>query len=355
MNAKLSRRALTARSRRRVAVVVTAVALAGTSLAPAASAVSSAAQSASGGLAAAVPATTSAGPKTSASDAYVAVVAEGTRRHLRVVSRSSGQVLRTLSTSRVVADVEPYRAADLAPDGSVWAVFADRRLPSMYQTRLVHIVGGKVVRSLPYVTSVRVSPDGGRLAVSVLAPATRRGGQGRAALQTVRTATGAVSTLASTSFPTDAASGWPTIEVGGLQVQGWADRATLVVRDGCCDSGNISLVPADVPSRVQNWPVFAGSGSTMAVGVKAGKVLVVANRWAGDGSEKAPFYSAGVDAFWVSKARPKGTLAGSVKGLDLDVADYADSFVRAQRATPLWIGAKRFPYRGTGTVSAAYL
>ncbi len=313
-------------------------------------------QAAAAVAASTAPASASAPSRVSAraQGAYVAVVREGSKRYLRVVSRSTGKVLQNVATGRVVDDGEPFLDVDLAPDGSVWAVVSDPRLPFPYQTRLTHYVGKRVVKSLPYVTSVRVSPDNTRLAISVLSPDGDKDGKGLAALRIAKTSGKVVSTLSSTPFPVDKA-GWPTVEIGGMHVNGWLNAKELVVRDGCCDSAGISVVSAVKPSRQSTWPTFGGTGSTMALGTKGSQVLVARSKEAGDGSEQHPYYSAGIDAYWMTKRNPNGKLFTSVKGEDLDVTRYADSFVRKAGANPLWISPKRFPYRGAGTVVAAYV
>lgn len=339
MHAKPFRRSVTRRS----AVVLGALALVG------ASSVTAGATSVAAG--AVTPSPQAAAERGS----YVAIVRQGTMRHLRIVSRSNGRVLRHVASARAAGGEEPILDVDLASDGSVWAVVLDRSLPQPYQTRLKRFTSGRTVRSLPYVTSVRVSPDNRRLAVSVLSPDGDGDGRGLSALRVATTSGKVVSTLSSTKFPVDRKSGWPIVEIGGLAVQGWLGTTELLVRDGCCDEGNISIVSARTPSKAQRWPTFHGSGSTMAIGTRGNRVLVVAERWAGDGTEQNPYHADGIQTFWMTKAKPAGTLVSTVRGEDLDMSRHIDRLVRKAGAAPLWISPTRYPYRGSGSVIQAAL
>lgn len=291
-----------------------------------------------------------------APDAYVAVVRSGTRRHLQVVSRSSGKVLRTVATIRGVksTDIEPITDADLAPDGSVWAVQADRRLPAGYQSSLVRYVGTKVTMKVPYVTSVRLSPDSTRLAVSVFSPDGDRDGYGLEAVRLLRTNGKAVSTLASYKFPVDRTNGYPMVGGSGWAVRGWFGSTDLIVTAGCCDSGSVSIVPTAKAVPPQKWPTFAGNGDTTALGTKGANILVARSRWVGAGTEADPLNRVGMDVYWMSKSKPKGTFYAFYKGDSIGVDDFVEPLLKKTKAAPVWVSTTHFPYKGAGTILAAY-
>ena len=311
---------------------------------------------------AAAPATALAGTRSGAAtstatpDAYVAVVRSGTRRHLQTVSRSSGKVLRTVATIRGVksGDPEPIMDADLAPDGSVWAVVVDRRLPEWYQWSLVRYVGTKVTTRVPYVTSVRVSPDSTRLAVTVFSPDGDGDGYGLQAVRLLRPNGKTVSTLAANKFPVDRTHGYATVEGNGWSVRGWLGSTDLILAGGCCDSGSVSIVPTGKAVRPQAWPTFTGSGDTTALGTKGANILVTRSRRVGAGTEADPVRRVGMDVYWMNKKKPKGTFYGFYKGESTGVDKIAEPLLKKTGASPVWLSTRHFPYKGSGTVLAAY-
>ncbi len=310
------------------------------------------------GATAAAPANTatSAAARVNTRDAYVAIVKQGNRRHLRVVSRSTGKVLRHVATATKTDEfIEPFADADLAADGSVWAVVADTKLPEYYQSRLVRYVGSRAERSLPYVTSVRLSPDEKRMAITVLSPDGDGDGYGLSALRLANLRGKVTSTLATTKLPVDRKQGYPLIETGSLTVRGWMGANDLVVTTGCCDEGSVSIVSTLKPTRQQTWPTFTGTGDTTALGVKGSNLLVATSRVVEVKGSPHTFTRAGIDAFWMTKRKPAGTLFTHIRGSNLAVADHTDSLVKKAGATPLEISTKRFPYKGTGSVLRALL
>ena len=323
--------------------------------APLASSASAGASSSAGAPASAA-ASSSAGASSSDRGLYAAVVARGATHTLVVADQRTGTVVRTLATAQATDIQEPFEDVDLAPDGSVWAVVRatakGRYLP--YASSLKHYVGRKAVTVLPYVTSVRLSPNGRQLAITVLSPDGNKDGKGTQALRIATTSGTVLRTLSTVSFPVDK-DGNPTVEIGGQRVAGWLTDRTLVVGDGCCDSGSVSLVSALAPSKATRWPTFSGTGSTRAIGtIGSGTVLVADRLDIGDGV-KVPFQTVGVRAVTMTAARPRGRQVQAVRDPDADVTRYIDRFVARAKAKPLAIGPKRFPYKGTGTVRAAYL
>lgn len=286
--------------------------------------------------------------------AYVAVVAEGSKRQLRLVSTSTGRVLRNLGWVRRTADEEPFLDVDLASDGSVWVVRRDSSLAPAYQYRLWRYTGKQAIKSLPYVTSVRVSPDSTRAAVSMLSPDANKDGKGTSALRIVTMRGQIVRTLAQTTFPVNK-EGLPTVQIGGLGVAGWLNRAELIVRDGCCDSGSVAIAGADRPSRMSGWPTFSGDGSTTAIGTNTTgtAVLVARNLQTGDGTT-VPIQVVGLNTYWVTKSKPRGALVSSTR-TERPLESLVDGMVRSARAVPLVVSPKRFPYRGPGRVVQAFV
>lgn len=288
--------------------------------------------------------------------AYAAVVARGTSHSLTLVDRSTGKVVRTLATARADDWQHPFGSVDVAPDGSVWAVVRASR-PNTYRpyaTWLVHYTRGKAVRVLPYVTSVRVSPNGRQLAITVLSPDGNKDGKGTQSLRIATTSSKVLRTLSAISFPVDK-NGMPTVEIGGQKVAGWLNPSTLVVGDGCCDSADVAIVSALKPTDNMKWPRFCADHSATAIGTIGAKtVLVAANRFSGDG-QKVPLQLVGMNAVTMTAARPSGKVVISVRDADPTVDRYVGRFVARTKATPLVISTKRFPYKGTGKVVAAYL
>lgn len=298
---------------------------------------------------------TSAPARTGAPTPYAAVIASGTRRTLVLVSRTTGKVLRTLGSERVGTGGEPFVDVDLAADGTVWAVVQKTARWSPYAITLRHYTSKRVVNVLPYVTSVRESADARQLAVTVLSPDGNHDGKGTQSLRIVTPSGKLVRNLSSLSFPVDA-RGWPQVEVGGLRVSGWLNRAQLVVGDGCCDSAVSAVVPALKPSRYGNWPAKAGDGSTRAIGIINSKTFLVgSNHVSGTGQANDPLRITGVDAFTVTASRPSGRLVASIRKPDIELIDYVDTLVARAKAVPWVISAKRFPYSGTGRVLRAFL
>ncbi len=287
-------------------------------------------------------------------DAYVAVTAEGTLRSLRLVDNRNGAVVRTLATQRMSGWEEPFRAVDLAPDGTVWASVLDSSLPQYFNYRLRQYTSTGMRSVLPYVTSVQMSPDGSKLAVTMLEPDLNRDGKATSALRLVTPSGRTIKTLASTTFPVDK-QGLPMVEIGALAVRGWLDPNTLIVTDGCCDSGVVSLVSATTPTSMPRWPTFEGDGNTMALGTNAARteVLVTRSRESGDGI-KVPITRVGIDFYWISKAKPAGRLATTVKGADLDVNDLITPILLQTKATPVIYAPNWFRYRGPGRVISAF-
>lgn len=163
-----------------------------------------------------------------------------------------------------------------------------------------------------------------------------------------------VRTLATRTFPVDK-QGWPMQEVGGQRVAGWLNPSTLIVGDGCCDSGTVSIVSATKPSTPNRWPSMGGDGSLQAIGTIGNhSVLVARIRLKGDGV-KVPLETVGLEALTMTAARPRGRVVDYVADDSGDLNRHVDRFVARAKATPLVIGSKRFPYRGRGTVLAAYL
>lgn len=293
---------------------------------------------------------------TQAAGVYAAVVARGSTHTLTLVNRSTGKVVRTLASARAYDWQQPFAYVDVAPDGSVWAVVRktspNTYLP--YASTLVHYTGGKAVNVLPYVTSVRLSPNGKQLAITVLSPDGNKDGKGTQALRIATPSGKVLRTLSATQFPVDK-NGDPTVEVGGLRVSGWLNPSTLIVGDGCCDGGSVALASASRPSPATKWPTLFGDGSTRAIGTIGDKtVLVARNRWKGDG-QKVPLSVVGVEAVTMSAARPRGSVVAYFPDENPSQDAYVDRFVARAKAKPLAIGTKRYPYKGTGKVVAAYL
>lgn len=206
---------------------------------------------------------------------------------------------------------------------------------------------GRARTVLTHVTNVRISPDGRKLAVTTDGPDDRRRTKGTEALRVVDIATGRVRTLARSHYTMDI--GRATYDgTIGLQVRGWLDNARIVVRThDKLANARIAVVSASRPSQVSTWKSFRGNTETDAIGRFGSKgVLVTAKR--------RPTDERGLRAYRISPTTLRGTLVAR-DDTAYGVADVVDQFLTKTRATPFVIGTRHFPYRGPGTVSAAYL
>ncbi len=106
-------------------------------------------------------------------DTYAAITANGSTHYLRLVSKSTGKVLATLGSGRTESPGFPqsyFSSVDLARDGSVYAVAPDRTLHPSYQWSLYRYTTKGVTKLQPFIASAQESPDGKRLATTVISP-----------------------------------------------------------------------------------------------------------------------------------------------------------------------------------------
>jgi hypothetical protein len=80
-----------------------------------------------------------------------------------------------------------------------------------------------------------------------------------------------------------------TQETGHMEVVGWIrGQTTLLVEEGCCDSGSVMLVPSSSAKggSPETWPRADGDHATYALGTAPdGAVLVQRDTFTGDGVE----------------------------------------------------------------------
>lgn len=294
--------------------------------------------------------TADAATTASASSQYVAVTTSKGVERLQLVNRATGRVVSTLASAKVGSDGQAFGDADLAADGSVYAV---RYGKAPYGTTLVRFARGRATTIARYVTSVKASPNGRELAVTVVSPDANKDGRGTQALRILTPAGKLVRTLNTTTFPVDK-NGIPMMETGTTWVSGWAGRSTLVLGSGCCSESNVHLVRADVPRSARAWVTLPGSDDTAAIGVRGTSVLVGRQRDTGDG-HKVPLRKVGFDMLWLSSKTPKGALAGRVNDADHSLTQIASGLNKRYGATPLVVGPTTFPFKGAGTVLRAYI
>ncbi len=286
---------------------------------------------------------------------YVAKVTKGTTQSLVVASRATGAVVRTVASGTVRDGMDVFGDVDLAPDGSVWAVLTSR---AMYGDRLVkYAPGRRAVVVMPYVVAARVSPDGRRLAVTVISPDVDKDGLGTASVRVGPVGGGRFTTLGSSKFAVDRKTGDPTMEILAPRVAGWVGASSLVVEYGCCDDGNVSIISANTPSSMSRWKAFNGNGSTRAVGLLGrGRVLVLRDKEVGDGI-KVPIQVVGLNAYSVGAVgKPRLLWSGRPKDdSERTWLRLADAAVKATKATPLAVSRVRYPFRGQGFVTEAFV
>ncbi len=291
----------------------------------------------------------------SANTLYVAKVNKGNVQSLVVASRATGAVVRTVASGKVVGGNNVFEDVDLAPDGTVWAVQATR---GAYASKLVKYAPGKRgVAVMPYVVAARVSPDGRQLAVSVISPDADHDGKGTASVRVGPVGGSKFTTLGSSTFAVDAKTGDPTQQIAAPIVAGWLGTSALVVEWGCCDDGNVAVIPATRPTAMSTWKALNGDGSTSAIGLlPRGRVLVLRDRIVGDGI-KVPLRTVGKEAVSMG-ANGKGWIVWSGKPKDDSTRAWlrlTDQIVAATRAVPLEVTRVRFPFKGAGFVTAAYI
>lgn len=160
--------------------------------------------------------------------------------------------------------------ADLGPDGTAYVVERTGPLDEAGMrpggTRLIAVGTQRELQPVPNVTSVRVSADGRRAAVSVLSPDGDGDGAGTAAIRIVDLATGEVSTLASTPLPLGDTGAYVSEFYDPFVVSWLPGGEGVVYREFCCDSGSVIVAPADGSGSVDTWPRVDGYASTDVVG-----------------------------------------------------------------------------------------
>lgn len=288
-------------------------------------------------------------PSAATSGRYLAVTRSGRTEQLRLVSRSTGATIRTLLTAHLGDRDSTILDADLAPDGdTAWVVRAGG--DGTYEGVLWRIKGTKSTLVQRYVRSVRLSPDGRKLAVTVLSP--DGPDADRAGTQSVRLIDAATlkptTTLGSWSFPVDRA-GLPTVEVGALRVFGWLGSTRLVLGDGCCDSGEVSIVSATAKTALLSRPQFGGDHNTIALSHQGTNVFVTRARWRDTEPEPQ-----GYDVFRITPTNHKGVRVFYYPTRK-EAIEVVDALVAKTGATPYVVGSARYPYKGPGAVVAAYL
>ena len=216
----------------------------------------------------------------------------------QLAGRSPRQVAQALAEAkaRTVAQAHPEGltlGADqvLDCDGAVWGkpespAAAHEQLTALrgQRHRLLSalVVYDKNLRTsttiVQYATSVAWSPDGKRLAYTVVSPDGDGDGYGLAAVRTISRKGGTPTTLHSFRFPVTRTDGWPAVETGGQRVQAW-NGGRIVLAWGCCGDANTTLLSATKKTNtlksVKAWPIGQNP---------AGAVLVRADRWGASGS-----------------------------------------------------------------------
>ncbi|MCH8614032.1 hypothetical protein [Arsenicicoccus dermatophilus] len=238
----------------------------------------------------------------SVTTSYLAATHTGRTARLQLVDRRTGVVTRTLATAVMKGANNPFTDAGIAPDGTVWAV---SRQGGPYSSTLLRIKDGRVNTVMPYVASARISPDGTRLAVTVLSPDVNHDGRGTRSVRVGSVTGRGMRTIAQETFPVDA-QGQPAVEYQVPHVQTWLGNHHLALWHGCCDDGNVSVISADRVSTPSAWPGRNGDASTEVVGVRGDTAVVPVAVTDRDGSPVR------YDVYHLSPAHPRGVRAGQV-------------------------------------------
>lgn len=292
-------------------------------------------------------ASASAGRTDVARTSYLAATHSGGTAYLRLVDRATGAVTRTITSAPMHRD-SPFGDATVAPDGAVWAVVGD----STFRTRLVRITGGRTTTVLPYATDVALSPDGRRVAVTVVSPDADGDGQGTAS---VRVGPADLSspprTIGQTTFPVGT-DGKPSAEIAAPRVDTWLGNDRLVVSRGCCGDNAVTVLPASGRTDLLRAPSAETPSPVARYGDDA--VLTVRDVYRAPDAPQGAEQLVGHDLVRVSAAEPRGTTVGHVPhgpGWEAGVASY----LRRTHATVLDPQNAGLPYRGPGSVDRTFV
>lgn len=283
-------------------------------------------------------------------DTYAAITANGSTHYLRLVSKSTGKVLATLGSGRTESPGFPqsyFSSVDLARDGSVYAVAPDRTLHPSYQWSLYRYTTKGVTKLQPFIASAQESPDGKRLATTVISPDGDGDGFGLLALRIADKKGKGTQTLMSAKLAVWK-DGSPAIGPGAPEVVGWLPNGDLAMSNGCCDGGWAWVASSTRPTPTsQGWLVprrgsLRGNWGTTIIGYKGAQALGV--QWDNESGTSR--------ARWMTKTGPTGKFVRTVKAAPLNAAETLN---KGAGATPLQVSPRRFPYRGPGKVVGAYL
>lgn len=286
----------------------------------------------------------------SASKVYAAVAKAGGREYLRLVDTRSGRVTKTLGSGKVTVFGHYFYDIDLAPDGSVYAVTADSSLKNSYQTRLRRYTGKGVQNLQPYITTVKVAPDGRSLATTALSPDGDGDGYALEALRTATLKGVKVRDLMTWKVPVwgkgTFSPGSPVVNAGGTRVLGWLPGSRLAVDWSCCDSGSSWIVPTNRKNQATTLPprnirTLEGTAGTTIIGYKGRSVLQIQSDDDHIGRVR-----------WGTSTNYLGKIVGNAGE---NFYDRGYEIARKYGATPLRISPRTYPYKGAGTVTQASL
>lgn len=210
-----------------------------------------------------------------------------------VVDVSSGAERRTLGTwprtthpiyDPTFMQMDPILDAELTADGTAYLAVRVDLDQSRFggSTMLALDASGNRRTILPNVTNLRISPDGTRAAVAVESPDGNGDGKATVAVRIVDPANGATRTLLSHTAPVDA-SGQATSETDEYEIEAWtADSSNVVVKEFCCDNGDIMVIPADGHGSRSTWPHIRHFSDTYFLGFAPDGGVLVQVRASGD-------------------------------------------------------------------------
>lgn len=229
---------------------------------------------------------------------------------VELADRVTGAVIRTVEERPAVAGSQsPFLDMDLAPDGTVYlAVLGDN--PEWVGQLMIVAPDGTERTSLPFVRSVRLSPDGRSLAVVVVSPDGDGDGLGLQAVRVLDIDSERITTVFSTPLDigpdgtADGGTAW-------YRIESWSpDGQAVIVTEECCDFSNLFVVRTD-GSSAGALPRVDGDAAALLGFDPAGRYIV----------ERRPFNDAGGADLVVVTLDPE---SGKVSSPILELPDLPD-------------------------------
>lgn len=285
---------------------------------------------------------------------YAAITKSGSTHHVRLVSKSTGQVVQTLGAVVPAPKDSAERIVQLGRDRTVYVLASDPKqwgsahvLPN-YRLRMDVFTPRGVTRR-PYVTELMTSPDGKRVATIVASPDGDGDGKGLLALRVADVGSTATRTLLSAEL--QYFEGGPDIPDAEPNLLFWLPNGDLVGEVKCCDGGEAWTVATDrqTPSFGNGVLVPAVKNQTehrpdSIIGYRGDEVLALKEDFGGETGTTGETDST---VRWMRKG-VLGDVVAKQAGKPLDV----NALLARVGAYPVERLEPKYPYRGPGTVVA---